>query len=686
HESGKYKFRQPTKPEILCEINLALAYSAKGIVYYLYSTTSDSQNGLLDTNRNTTMRYDTVKAINNNYQNTGQTLSQIGANFMNLTWRAGYSIHQNLNEPIDGTYDLYDVTSKPSGGANDPENETYVEVGILQNASNVNHYMVVNRRCASNETREITLTFECQANRIYRVTNVYNGGITNYYLTGRTTFPFALTLGPGEGRLLRVEDLGPWNGNWSGNVTANTYWGGTVNISANVTVNSGVFLTILSGTTVTMSSGTLFTVNGTMTIRHSNTLRFGPGITLDVYGALTVSGTSSSGVTFERSGASGTWYGLWYRGNSSGSVSYATIRNAQKALRINANIAVTNCTISEFTEQGVYITSGGSPTVENCTITNTLGGSHGIQITGNNNNPSILNNTISEGPIGVARAMSPGPATISGNTITSCTTAGIQANATTATTIDSNAIGGCTKGILLINAATPNIHDNDIYENDYGVVLEQGQPSLLKWNLFGKNGGQFAPNWEACVLAQYLTAGNGFANNQSNNFYSDLAYGIYNTTATTFNARGNYWQAVVHYGPVDVSEPLPNPNPDAGRGGQTGKAAAPEEILATTPPENFLLAQSYPNPFSVNNAAAHIRFDLSERAAVEVFIYDLQGKLVRTLTSGTNFENGKIELVWDGKNENGQPVSSGIYFYRLQAQCLASGKQFVDSRKLTVVR
>ncbi|MDZ7291305.1 MAG: hypothetical protein ONB44_18265 [candidate division KSB1 bacterium] len=142
--------------------------------------------------------------INTNYQGTGQSLATIGANFLNLTWRESFSIHQSQNEPIDGTYDLYDVTSKPPGGANDPESETYVEVGILQNASNVNHYMVVNRRCASNETREITLTFECQANRIYRVTNVYNGGITNYYLTGRTTFPFALTLGPGEGRLLRV--------------------------------------------------------------------------------------------------------------------------------------------------------------------------------------------------------------------------------------------------------------------------------------------------------------------------------------------------------------------------------------------------------------------------------------------------------------------------------------------------
>ncbi|MDZ7289218.1 MAG: hypothetical protein ONB44_19905 [candidate division KSB1 bacterium] len=205
--------RLPTRAEILCFVNLSLAYGAKGITYYPYSTlVATGESGLLNINRDTTAQYNNVRAINTNYQGTGQSLVTIGGNFLNLTWRDGFTIHRNLNEPISNTYDLYDVTARPPGGANDPEDSTYVEIGILQDASNVNHYMVVNRRCTSSETREITLTFECQANRIYRVTNVYTGGITNYYVTGRTTFPFTLTLGPGEGRLLKVEDLGPWEG------------------------------------------------------------------------------------------------------------------------------------------------------------------------------------------------------------------------------------------------------------------------------------------------------------------------------------------------------------------------------------------------------------------------------------------------------------------------------------------
>ncbi len=104
-------------------------------------------------------------------------------------------------------------------------------------------------------------------------------------------------------------------------------------------------------------------------------------------------------------------------------------------------------------------------------------------------------------------------------------------------------------------------------------------------------------------------------------------------------------------------------------------------------PESCLLTQSYPNPFSLSSGAvAHIRFDLPERASVEMTIFDLQGKTVRTLASRQDFERGNTELVWDGKNDNGQTVSSGIYLYCLQAIGLASRKHFADSRKLTVVR
>lgn len=202
----------PSKAEILCFVNLSLAYGAKGIAYYPYSTFTTfgkAETGLLNTSRATTAQYDSVRTINTNYQGTGQSLVTIGGNFLSLTWKDGVSTHKNTNEPINSTYKLYDVTAKPPGGSDDPENQTYVEVGVLQNAGNVNHYMVVNRRCTSSETREVTITFQVNSNNAYRITDVYTGGTTTCYIgSGITTFCYTMTLGPGQGKLLKLEDLG----------------------------------------------------------------------------------------------------------------------------------------------------------------------------------------------------------------------------------------------------------------------------------------------------------------------------------------------------------------------------------------------------------------------------------------------------------------------------------------------
>lgn len=164
-------YRLPSAEEILCQNNISLAYGAKGIVYYLYASLNGGINGLVTLARNTTTQYNNISSLHDDYQNTGKTFFEIGFEFMELTWMAGYSIHQETSEPIDGTYDLYDVQSNALGYGTDDPGETYVEVGILQDASNVNHYMVVNRRCVAE--REITITFESTSNHAYLITDIF---------------------------------------------------------------------------------------------------------------------------------------------------------------------------------------------------------------------------------------------------------------------------------------------------------------------------------------------------------------------------------------------------------------------------------------------------------------------------------------------------------------------------------
>jgi len=84
--------------------------------------------------------------------------------------------------------------------------------------------------------------------------------------------------------------------------------------------------------------------------------------------------------------------------------------------------------------------------------------------------------------------------------------------------------------------------------------------------------------------------------------------------------------------------------------------------LAGAPPAARLLPNR-PNPF---NPSTTFRFELQFGDDVELTLYDSRGRLVRRLVSGHR-SAGSHEVVWDGRNERGEDVPSGVYFYRLRA-------------------
>ena len=90
------------------------------------------------------------------------------------------------------------------------------------------------------------------------------------------------------------------------------------------------------------------------------------------------------------------------------------------------------------------------------------------------------------------------------------------------------------------------------------------------------------------------------------------------------------------------------------------------------------LGQNYPNPF---NPTTRINFSLPERSHVSIVVYDPAGRQVTTLVSST-LPAGINEVTWDGRNASGDPVSSGVYFYRLTA-----GRQgHVLTRKMILLK
>jgi len=80
-------------------------------------------------------------------------------------------------------------------------------------------------------------------------------------------------------------------------------------------------------------------------------------------------------------------------------------------------------------------------------------------------------------------------------------------------------------------------------------------------------------------------------------------------------------------------------------------------------PANFELVQNYPNPFS---ATTSIPYQLNTQSDIQVSIYDILGRVVRKFTVGTQ-SAGMHKILWDGTNNSGEKIATGIYFYKLQA-------------------
>ncbi len=106
-------------------------------------------------------------------------------------------------------------------------------------------------------------------------------------------------------------------------------------------------------------------------------------------------------------------------------------------------------------------------------------------------------------------------------------------------------------------------------------------------------------------------------------------------------------------------------------------AAALKEPVAAkqepSVPRRFALAQNHPNPC---NPATEIGFELGGRTPSRLRIYDVAGRLVRVLLDET-LDAGPHAVVWDGRNDQGKPVSSGIYFYRFEAADFAATRRLV---------
>jgi hypothetical protein len=104
-------------------------------------------------------------------------------------------------------------------------------------------------------------------------------------------------------------------------------------------------------------------------------------------------------------------------------------------------------------------------------------------------------------------------------------------------------------------------------------------------------------------------------------------------------------------------------------------AVGVDDVVGSLPRE-FSVSQNYPNPF---NPTTTIDYSVPRKSQVNLAVYNVLGQKVATLVD-QEMAAGKYRAVWDGKAESGNPLSSGIYFYKFEAD------NFVKTNKMVMLK
>jgi len=102
-------------------------------------------------------------------------------------------------------------------------------------------------------------------------------------------------------------------------------------------------------------------------------------------------------------------------------------------------------------------------------------------------------------------------------------------------------------------------------------------------------------------------------------------------------------------------------------------AGIDEQMKRNGLPDKFSISQNFPNPF---NLTTKINYQLPARSYIEVTVYDITGREVKKLVSGVK-QPGRYSVIWDGRNNKGNEVSSGLYFYNLKTGSINKARKMI---------
>ena len=161
----------------------------------------------------------------------------------------------------------------------------------------------------------------------------------------------------------------------------------------------------------------------------------------------------------------------------------------------------------------------------------------------------------------------------------------------------------------------------------------------------------------------------------SEDFADSLSYAMTADTAYTFPTGGVIKQNGHFYWKVLAISNSDSYFSEATNVGHFLVATADvDDIAQGEQPTEFKLMPNYPNPF---NPETHITYHLAEITRVRLEVFNQMGAVIRVLAAGEKAA-GVHSVTWDGRNDQGQQVSSGVYFYRIQSD----KQQFIEKMLL----
>ena len=715
-QTGEVFNRFVTPTEVNAQGMLAVAYDADGIACWFYPSLVCSNaysgcatpaqygfRGVVDWDC-TTQRY----VPNADYyavQRLHQAMDSLWTVLEGAHWigaGAGDSV-----KAIPGSF-LDSVVSHEYRG------RAFVEVAMFTGLGTERYVMLVNRRCLATETQTICAWLNRDPGMYYIVDQYSQDTIlTGSLLNG--AIPFTTILPPGEGKLFKVI---PAPAYVSGSSLPAT-WQGGIRVGGNVTVTAGRTWTILppARVCVVADSGYFIDVRGNLVAQGTATdaIQFVASVdSANKWNGITVRGAGDVSMRYVE--IRDAYRGLWLLNTSdtiSASFNHCLFTKHYLAgLAVDPNAASTiSVEHSDFSNWGYYGVQIHQGKVDVDSNHFTGGGLNGIRVDGafqyavtgghiRHNTFEGLQQSNATGIYVYAvrdDGLDPTQNLLQDNLMTNWTGAG-QVGILVHNCFDTlrflrNAIRrttGLGPGYGVYDYST-NLHMSGDLTRPESLSAITG----ATYGLYCFNGSAHDPDYATVRACSFTSAGLGYdvwvsdlgrvdlgrgADPGNNVFHGNCGYvpewtyTVYNLNPDTVPAVMNYWSVSAVYREMEGVEgegpPQPRPcvvgNVDYSQrlasnpfSGGSPKLAVPSQAARDSTSREFGHLANYPNPF---NASTMLSFSLADPGPVEVAVYNVLGQRVRIVCKEDR-GTGEHQVVWDGRDDQGRSVSTGVYFY-----------------------